>query len=407
MTEKVLDYDRTIVPQETGWFCGPASVQVVLNSHGIRATEQQMALELGTHRGGTDSVKQFPPVLNKYLKDAGYFWVSVPNDPATDTQKEKLWLDLVGSINAGHGVIANFQVPPSNYPRGVKGSKSPYYAGGTVYHYVSAMGYDDTPGARAVWIADSGFQPQGYWMSFDQFVSAIAVKGYVATGGPVDAPPIPDVVKPVVRSLTVENFAKGMGNSLTMERYSQLLPAFTEAMIQAEITNVNRAAMWFAQLGHESSGLRHMEEIASGAAYEGRQDLGNIIQGDGVRFKGRGPIQITGRHNYTALSKWAHAKGYVPTSTFFVDNPPALADDRYGFLGPVWYWTVARPDINALCDAGQLETVTRRINGGLNGLPDRTQRYRKAIAMGEALLPGSNDDSAIWEKIAEALGIPT
>jgi hypothetical protein len=63
-------------------------------------------------------------------------------------------------------------------PRGVKGSNSPRYCCGTIYHYVAAMGYDDTPGARAVWIADSGFWPFGYWCGFDQVATLIPPKGY-------------------------------------------------------------------------------------------------------------------------------------------------------------------------------------------------------------------------------------
>ena len=102
--------------------------------------------------------------------------------------------------------------------------------------------------------------------------------------------------------------------------YGALAGPFTEAMKAADITNVNRAAMWCAQLGHESVGLKYMREIASGAAYEGRADLGNVHPGDGVRYAGRGPIQITGRSNYGTLSRWAHGRGLVPSPTFFVDN---------------------------------------------------------------------------------------
>src|SRR5699024_9008816 len=150
-----------------------------------------------------------------------------------------------------------------------------------------------------------------------------------------------------------------------------LVGPFNGAMVQADCTNVNRAAMWCAQLGHESVGLRYMREIASGAAYEGRRDLGNVYPGDGVRYAGRGPIQITGRNNYGTLSAWAHSKGYVQSRTYFVDNPAELEKPRYGFLGAVWYWTVARPQINSLADARNLEAVTRAINGGLNGFADR------------------------------------
>lgn len=184
---------------------------------------------------------------------------------------------------------------------------------------------------------------------------------------------------------------------VSLARYTDLTPAFNLAMVQSGCTNVNRAAMWCAQLGHESSGLYHMEEIASGAAYEGRKDLGNIYPGDGVRFKGRGPIQITGRHNYTRLSEWAHANDYVPTPTYFVDNPKELAGDKYGFLGPVWYWTVARPKINAMCDVRDLVGVTRAINGGEHGLADRRLRWERALKIGSRLLPETGPD--IWDEI--------
>lgn len=165
--------------------------------------------------------------------------------------------------------------------------------------------------------------------------------------------------------------------------------AFNSAMLAAHCTTINRAAMWCAQLGHESAGLRYMAEIASGAAYEGRRDLGNIHPGDGRRFKGRGPIQVTGRANYTAVSRWAHGRNLVPSPTFFVDHPAELASDRYGFIGPVWYWTVARASINSLCDRGDVRGVTRLINGGYNGLADRLARWTRCLRLGAALLPSA------------------
>lgn len=179
-----------------------------------------------------------------------------------------------------------------------------------------------------------------------------------------------------------------MGGTLPLSRYEQLLPAFNQAMIQAGITTPLRAAHWCSQLGHESGGLKWMEEIADGSAYNGRTDLGNTRPGDGPRFKGRGPIQVTGRYNYTNVSKWAHSKGLVPTATYFVDNPKELASDTYGFIGPVWYWTVARANLNTLCDADNVVGVTKAINGGTNGLADRMTRLKKAKAMGGRLLPG-------------------
>ncbi|MFC7450558.1 peptidoglycan DD-metalloendopeptidase family protein [Rhodococcus daqingensis] len=204
---------------------------------------------------------------------------------------------------------------------------------------------------------------------------------------PGAAPPPP----PPPRGMDAQTLARAMGNSVSPERYAALLPAFTSAMREAGCTTIERAAMWCAQLGHESAGLRYMEEIADGSGYEGRADLGNTRPGDGRRFKGRGPIQVTGRDNYTECSRWAHGRGLVPSPTYFVDRPDELASDRYGFLGPVWYWTVARPQLNTLSDARNLDGATRAINGGTNGIADRSTRYQRCLDMGAALLPEEDD----------------
>ena len=189
--------------------------------------------------------------------------------------------------------------------------------------------------------------------------------------------------------MDAQTLAQAMGNVPGVD-YTALSPGFNEAMVAAGVTTVRRAAMWCAQLGHESVGLRYMREIwgptPAQRGYEGRVDLGNTRPGDGKRFMGRGPIQVTGRHNYTSLSQWAHKEGLAPTPTFFVDNPTELEKPRHGFLGAVWYWTTQRP-LNQLSDAGDLTGATRAINGGTNGINDRRARYNRALALGEALLP--------------------
>jgi predicted chitinase len=166
------------------------------------------------------------------------------------------------------------------------------------------------------------------------------------------------------------------------------LAAFNQAMVRADITSVRRAAMWCAQLGHESVGLRYYEEIWGPSqqqlTYQGR--MGNINPGDGERFKGRGPIQVTGRENYTELSRWAYAEGYVFTPDEFVRRPELLAQVEYGFLGAVWYWTTQRP-LNEYSDQGDLEKATRAINGGTWGIDDRRRRYERCLQLGERLLP--------------------
>lgn len=190
MTEHVLDYPRTYVAQETGYWCGPASTQTVLYSRGILVDESDLARQIGTHTGGTNHIGLITPVLNRYLGGV-YVNREIGNDPPTAQQKALLWEDITRSIDAGFGVVANIVAPPSNYPKGVKGSTSPAYGGGTVYHYIAVMGYDDTE--RAVWIADSGFRPFGYWCSFDQLATLIPPKGYAAApvAAPVVVPPPP------------------------------------------------------------------------------------------------------------------------------------------------------------------------------------------------------------------------
>ena len=195
--EKMLPYDRGIVVQETYFNCGPASTQIVLNSAGIIVSEQELANSMGTDEGGTDHVGLIEDTLDRYVPDAQFAEVYLHIDPPTPEQKEDLWDHLVNSIDCGWGVVCNWVAPPSNYPRGVKGSTSPAYGGGTVYHYVAAMGYDSDPSLRAVWIADSGFSPYGYWCAFDQVATLIPPKGYTysALTPPEEAEIVDDIGK--------------------------------------------------------------------------------------------------------------------------------------------------------------------------------------------------------------------
>jgi hypothetical protein len=98
-----------------------------------------------------------------------------------------LWANIVASIEAGYGCVFNIQVPPDNYPIGVLGSQTPAYGGGEVFHYIAGMGYnDDNPNLRAVWIADPGFRPFGYWVSLDQLATMIPPKAYTYSTAPPD-----------------------------------------------------------------------------------------------------------------------------------------------------------------------------------------------------------------------------
>lgn len=132
-----------------------------------------------------------------------------------------------------------------------------------------------------------------------------------------------------------------------------------------------RLAHFMGQCAHESGGFRYMEEIASGAAYEGRADLGNTQPGDGKRYKGRGPIQLTGRANYRAFGR--------EVGIDFESHPEIVSHPSIGLLAAVRYWNSR--NLNALADADDLLAITRKINGGTNGLEDRKVQTAKAKAL--------------------------
>ena len=129
-----------------------------------------------------------------------------------------------------------------------------------------------------------------------------------------------------------------------------------------------RLAHFMGQCAHESGGFIYMEEIASGQAYEGRADLGNTQPGDGKRFKGRGPIQLTGRANYRAFGR--------EVGIDFEAHPEMVAFPSVGLMAAVRYWDSR--GLNAKADADDLLGITRAINGGTNGLEDRKVRTAKA-----------------------------
>jgi len=157
----------------------------------------------------------------------------------------------------------------------------------------------------------------------------------------------------------------------SVERAERYFPGVTQTMERYGINTPLRVMHFLAQIGHESGGFRYAEEIASGAAYEGRADLGNTQAGDGQRFKGRGLIQLTGRTNYAAYGKSIGRDLTVDNNWQLVADDPGLCVDVAG-----WYW--ARRNINALADRNDLEAVTKAINGGLNGLEDRRAKLARA-----------------------------
>jgi putative chitinase len=155
---------------------------------------------------------------------------------------------------------------------------------------------------------------------------------------------------------------------VTAKKYVNWL---NEYCARYEINTPLRLAAFLAQIGHESCRLCFSEEIALGDAYEGRKDLGNIHKGDGKKYKGRGLIQVTGRYNYEAISK--------DLGIDFVNNPRLLALPEYAVWSACWFWD--KHNLNALADEGRFRDITRKINGGYNGLEDREKLYARCKRM--------------------------
>lgn len=141
----------------------------------------------------------------------------------------------------------------------------------------------------------------------------------------------------------------------------------------------HRARFFIGQLAHESAGFATLTEYASGTAYEGRRDLGNTDRGDGVRYKGRGPIQITGRANYRRVGRMLG----VPAE----EHPEILATPLVGFLAAGLYWL--DNNLNSEADLGNITAITKAINGGTNGLSSRVKLTAAAEGLFERRAAGA------------------
>jgi putative chitinase len=151
------------------------------------------------------------------------------------------------------------------------------------------------------------------------------------------------------------------------------LPFINRVMEIYEIDTPLRASAFLAQIAHESAELKYMEEIWGPTAQQKKYEppgelatrLGNTQQGDGFRYRGRGPIQITGRANY---EKYGDLLGVD-----LVGNPDLAATPQFAFATAGLFWKLN--GLNELADVQDFTAITKRINGGLNGLPERQKYY--------------------------------
>lgn len=137
-----------------------------------------------------------------------------------------------------------------------------------------------------------------------------------------------------------------------------------------KINTPSRIRHFISQISHESGAGKWMKELASGDSYEGRSDLGNTQPGDGRKYKGGGFIQLTGRANYTAFSKFMNDPKIMNGVDYVASTYPATS------AGFWWH----NNNMNDLCDKNpSVEQITRRVNGGLNGIADRRYYYGRCV----------------------------
>jgi len=213
--------------------------------------------------------------------------------------------------------------------------------------------------------------------------------------------------------LNAQKFAEIFPNCKDPEGW---VDAMNEVFPKYEINTSRRIAAFIAQCGHESGGWRTFSENLNYSAkaldavfgkyfvragrdaneyarqpekianivYAGRMDNGDTASGDGWRYRGRGPIQLTGKANYTKFS--------ADMGVDAVDNPDQVAEDKeVALMSAIWYWNTN--NLNRYADEGDIKTLTKRINGGYIGLEDRIHHWEMALeALGEANFPEQDHD---------------
>ena len=180
--------------------------------------------------------------------------------------------------------------------------------------------------------------------------------------------------------------------SLTQQQLQRIMPnarrqagvfvsALNAAMVRRQISTLQRQAAFLAQVGHESGELNYVRELG-GDQYLGKYDTGSLAvrlgntpeaDGDGQRYRGRGLIQITGHNNYLRCSLALFGDERL------LRTPEPLELPQWAAESASWFWWVR--ELNALADRNEFETITRKINGGLNGLQDRLQLWERARAV--------------------------
>lgn len=169
--------------------------------------------------------------------------------------------------------------------------------------------------------------------------------------------------------------------NIPLARAQKWAEPLTKAMVNGSVDTRLRICAFLAQIAHESMGLQYVRELG-GDQYLSKYDTGTLAErlgntpeadGDGQRYRGRGLIQVTGRANYLDCSRALFGDDRL------LRNPELLEQPEYAAKSAVWFWNTR--SLSALADADRFTDITRKINGGTNGLEDRKERYKLALSV--------------------------
>ncbi len=197
--------------------------------------------------------------------------------------------------------------------------------------------------------------------------------------GAATAMPKPEAVPPSAkRNITGHELGQIMP-SLPADKRKDWAETLNSAMAEFGITTARRQAAFLAQIAYETGQLRYLEEVWGPTEQQLRYEppsslaksLGNVEPGDGKRFRGRGLIWITGRENYEVFGK--------AVDVDLIKNPELAATPVIAARTAAWFWKSR--GLNELADQDDFKRITRKINGGLNGIKERESIYKRALSV--------------------------
>lgn len=207
--------------------------------------------------------------------------------------------------------------------------------------------------------------------------------------------------------ITVAQLAAIAGGSPDVSNMESVAKSLNAYGGRVGLDKPHRLAHFLAQLGHESGRFRYDRELwgptKAQKGYEGRDDLGNDQPGDGAKFAGRGPIQLTGRDNVTRFEAWCTDEGMNPPD--FSEHPDLINTDPWEGLSAIWFWNRGNQtgkSLNVYADANDIEQITKKINGGLNGFEDRIELYTRSALV---LLGYGAAEVSAFQTWAQARGL--